>query len=772
MVNETRWSGAACVCLLAFGATARSNDSQPASSAIQFERDIVPIVSKYCLSCHSASESEGGLDLSRRSSWIKGGDSGAALVPGDPSASYFLDRIHADEMPPVEGGKRIAVPKNEIAKLTAWVQQGAIWPEGRVLDLYERTTDVRAGFDWWSLQPVRAVRPPAGPFAGSVANPVDAFIRADLHETGMTPAPPADRRTLIKRVYFDLIGLPPTAEEIEAFVRDSSPDAYALLVDRMLASPHYGERWARYWLDLVRFAETNGYERDAAKPHAWKYRDWVIQAFNEDKPYDRFVTEQLAGDELPDRSEQTLIGTGFLRVGTWDDEPNDPLEYKYERIEDLVHATSSSFLALTVKCARCHDHKFDPIPQVDYHRLAAAFWAGPIAPGKRELHGGLEESAIGHPVLAWTDLGPTAPPMHLLAKGDAHRPRQVVEAGALSSIRSLDRPFAPPPAGSKTTTRRLQLARWIVDPKNPLTARVMVNRLWLHHFGAALVRSPNNFGFAGEKPTHPELLDWLAEQFIQGGWRMKPLHRLMLTSATYQMASIHPRQEEYADQDFDNRRWWRANRRRLDAEALRDGMLAVSGSIDLRLGGPGFVPRLSAEATEGLSKKQSAWSASAEKEQNRRSIYIFSQRSLLAPMLTTFDFCDTTQPCGQRDVTIVAPQALALLNNEFVHQQSQRTALRILARPDLDRVGQVELAWRMILGRSPRPEEQELAAKHLAMQQRHFADRIAADGSLTLAEFAERNRSTASHSALLQEQAAMTSLCHVLINSNEFVFCD
>ncbi|MFO0811220.1 MAG: DUF1549 and DUF1553 domain-containing protein [Gemmataceae bacterium] len=426
-----------------------------------------------------------------------------------------------------------------------------------------------------------------------------------------------------------------------------------------------------HWLD-ARYAETAGYERDQTLTHAWKYRDWVVSAINADKPFAEFVREQLAGDELPTRTADTVTATGFLRLGTWNDEPNDPQEYKYERLEDMVHATTTAFLAVTVKCARCHDHKFDPIPQRDYYRTAAAFWAGPIEPGKRELLGGPTKDQLGFDLLGWTDRGPTAPPLRLLKKGDPNRPAGEVPFGFLSLAPNLDRPVAVPSADAKTTGRRLALADWIADPANPLAARVWVNRLWQHHFGEGLVRSPDNFGYAGERPTHPALLDFLAAEFVRGGGRSKPLHRLIVTSATYKQASIHPKQAEYAKADAGNRLWWRAERRRLDAEALRDSLLFAAGQLDLtRVGGPSFVPEISPEALEGWSRKGAEYKPSPPEEQRRRTLYAFVKRGLLPPTLTAFDAPDTTLPCGRRDVTIVAPQALAMLNNAFVHRQSE-----------------------------------------------------------------------------------------------------
>ncbi len=599
----------------------------------------------------------------------------------------------------------------------------------------------------WSLRPVTRPAVPIVRDRERVANPIDAFLIARLEQAGMTMAPPADRRTLARRALFDVHGLPPSPSELERFLDDDAPDAWERFVDDLLASPHLGERWGRHWLDLVRFAETNGYERDATKPHAWRYRDWVIEALNADMPYDRFVTEQLAGDEVSDRSEATVVATGFLRLGTWDDEPNDPLDYKYERLEDLVHATSTTFIATTVKCARCHDHKFDPIPQVDYYRMASVFWAGFIEPRDRKLMGGPSAEELGHDVLGWTDRGREVPSLKLLEKGDPRRPAADVEPGALTMLESIDAPFRPPPTEARTTTRRLQLARWIVDDRNPLTARVIVNRLWQHHFGEGLVRTPNDFGSKGEPPTHPELLDWMAAELVAGGWRLKPIHRLIMTSSAYRMASVHPRRDEYAERDFGNRLWWRRDRRRLEAEALRDAMLAASGELDRRIGGASFFPVISAEALEGLSRRGESWGESSEAERRRRSVYIFTKRSLLPPLMTVFDFCDTTQGCAQRDVTTVAPQALALLNNLTVHERSEAFARRLIAElPDLPR--RVERAWRLAFGRAPAPDELEAATAHVESQRGAFSGRQDA------------------------ERLALVSLCHVLLNTNEFIYVD
>ena len=739
------------VALAIFGCESRVHASD--QDAPDFQQQIAPLLIKRCLECHQNSDPSGGLSLASKAGLMSGGESGPVLSPGSEEESYLIERVVAGEMPPEQDGVSQRLPDEEIALLSKWVQAGASWPEQRLLDLYERTSDVRGGRDWWSLLPVERFEPPLVRQAELVSNPIDAFVLARMEQAPLEPAPLATKRQLIRRVYYDVIGLPPSYEQVAAFEVDQSDDAWQRVVDRLLDSPQYGERWARYWLDLVRFAETCGYERDQEKSFSWRYRDWVVDAFNEDMPYDQFVLEQLAGDELPDRSERSVIATGFLRLGTWNDEPNDPQDYKYERLEDLVHATSSAFLGLTVKCARCHDHKFDPIPQVDYYRLAAAFWPGAIEPRDAKLLGGPTAQELGFEnVLGWTDLAATAPPLHLLKQGERHQPGELIEAGPLSAVRSLARPFDAPPPDAKTTTRRLQLARWIVDKQNPLTSRVLVNRMWQHHFGAGLVRTPNNFGFRGAEPTHPKLLDWLADELVRGEWKIKRMHKLILMSRTYRQSATHPKVDEYLQRDAANRLWWRSERRRLDAEALRDSMLLVTGELDKTRGGPSFRASISPNALEGLSRKDAAWQASPPRQQLRRSLYMYTQRSLLTPMMTTFDFCDTVAPCGQRDVTTVPTQAWALLNNSFSHDRSTALAKRVVNVAASDPVEQVRLAWRFALGRQPTAGEAQLAESHLAEQRMRFKE----------------TQTTQQKPELL----SLASLCHVLINSNEFIYVD
>ena len=704
-------------------------------SVPDFNRDIAPLIAKRCLECHNKRDLKGDINLTTEVGFTKGTENGRLA----------LELVTKGEMPPKVKGQQQKLPDAEIALLKRWVNAGVAWPSGRVLDPYESTTDVRGGRDWWSLQPV--VRPAVPRLA---KHPVDAFIAAKLAKESMVSAVRADRRTLVRRAYFDLTGLPPTPEQVEQFIRDSAPDAWPRLIDRLLASPRHGEHWARYWLDLVRFAETDGYERDKLKPNIWRYRDWVINAFNSDMSYTQFVAEQLAGDEVPNRTEQSVVATGMIRAGTWNDEPNDPNDYLYTRLEDMVHTTTSAFLGLTVKCARCHEHKFDPIPQNDYYRIASFFWAGHMGQANQ---GGPTTKALGYEAYGWTDKSSNPPPIRLLLNGERHKPGPEIAPGFLSAVNALDKPLAPPPPGSKTTQRRLQFARWITNEQNPLTARVMVNRLWLQHFGQGLVRSPNNFGFKGELPTHPGLLDWLASEFMRPtvdagpAWTLKRIHKLIMTSSTYRQRSVHPHETQYSQRDFLNRNLWKFNRRRISSESLRDAMLAVGGRLNMRMGGPSFYPGMSAEALEGLSRKAGDWKSSPADERSRRSIYMMTKRSRLLPLMTTFDFSDTTASCGQRDVTTVAPQALALLNNQFTHAQSEALAKR-LAGHAASATEQVKLAWQLAFGRNPSDGELGQAENHLHEQRQHF------DG-----------RNNPGHLAL-------ASLCHVLLNCNEFIYVD
>ena len=702
-----------------------------------FNQEIAQLISKRCLECHNQRDLKGDVNLTTAKGFHSGTNNG----------KLALKLINEGKMPPKSKGISKKLPNKEIELFTSWINEGAHWPKDRILDLYETTTNVRAGRDWWSLQPIERPKPPS-----LKMNPIDSFIRFKLKNELLTPAPQASRKVLVRRAYFDLTGLPPTPEEIDHFLSDKSPNAWTKLINKLLASPHYGERWARYWLDLVRFAETDGYERDKLKENIWRYRDWVIAALNNDMPYTQFVREQLAGDELPNRTEQNIIATGMIRAGTWNDEPNDPADYVYSRLEDMVHTTTSTFIGLTVKCARCHDHKFDPILQSDYYRIASFFWAGPIGQANQ---GGPSKELLGSDAYGWTDLNATPKPIRLLNQGERHKPGPEIAPGFLSAIPALDKPLTPPPANSKTTHRRLQFAHWITNPNNPLTARVLVNRIWQHHFGAGLVRTPNNLGFKSAPPNNPNLLDWLAAEFMHPSiddgpaWTIKRLHKLIMTSETYKQDSIHPNEEKYTILDYSNQNWWKFPRRRLEAESLRDAMLSVSGKLNLKAGGPSFYPKMANEALEGLSRKSGDWQTSNENERSRRSIYMMTKRSRLLPLMTTFDFHDTTVTCGQRDVTTVAPQSLALLNNHFVHTQSEALAKRLI-ESSKDSTIQIQTAWKLTYSRNPTDLEINQALEHLHKQQSYFN---------------KKNNNNPKYLAL-------ASLCHVLLNTNEFAYID
>lgn len=679
------------------------------------------VLLRRCIECHRAGNASGGLRLDEASGLLSGSDSGDVIAASHPQDSELLRRVFDSEMPPPEKGLPRTLPLDEQQALQAWIAEGATWPEGLKLDPYEVTNDVRGGRDWWSWQPLQPTRAPDVRLSNQY-NFIDAYVDERLALAGLAPAPEATRDELIRRVTYDLTGLPVEAEDRERFLSDARPDAYERAVDRLLASPRFGERWARQWLDVVRYADTSGYERDQEKPFAWKYRDWVIDAFNLDLPFQSFVVDQLAGDERHGADEQSVIATGMLRLGTWNDEPNDPEDYQYERLEDLVHVTFSAFMGLTVKCARCHDHKFDPIPQVDYYRVAAAFWAGPVRPDSRERLGGPTEEQLGYSeVLGWTDVGVSPPLLHRLAAGDAARRMEIVEPGFLSLLEELDQPLAPPPAEARTTHRRLQLARWLVDPRNALVFRVYVNRLWLGHFGAGIVRSTNNWGFTGDQPTHPELLDRLAlELQSSADVGSKHLHRRMVLSAAYRRSAEHPSQQSLAERDAGNRLLWRAERRRRDAEGLRDALLFATEQLDYSMRGPGFRPTLSPEALEGLSRRSAAWTASSSAQQRRRAIYEYSSRSLIDPLLTTFDFPDTTLPCGERDQSIVAPQALTLLNDPQLDRWAQTAVDSLFASENIDQLSthdlrrsMVEQLFEQVLARQPTDDEIEAALEHV-----------------------------------------------------------
>jgi hypothetical protein len=758
----------------------------------------------------------------------------------------------------------------------------------------------------WAFQRIKGPQIPLVRNRSWPRTPIDALVLAKLEKSGLQPASSVDKRTLLRRVYLDLIGLPPTPEEQKAFLEDQSAEAYVRVVDNLLARPQFGERWARHWLDVARFAETNGYERDTAKPNAWRYRDYVIDSFNRDKPYDQFLMEQLAGDEMDGSTAEMQIATTFLRLGTWDDEPADPKIDRYDQLDDVLGTTATAFLGLTLRCARCHDHKFEPFTQEDYYRMLAVFeplkrpqkgqdeldrfvgtqaelaaYDAAIAKPQAELaaldrkmqewkkrildrfvkgksNPGSQKAGISRvqadqtdPALKidqkastvpadaiaaflaeaekrtdeqkalvkkfgnrleqeinqfstseekaereklkkqiakvntnkpkeptrayiWYEESPKAPVTHVFRRGDPTRPKGEVSPG-LPAVLIDHQPLAPLPL-EKSTGRRLWLARWLTQPDNPLVARVIVNRIWQHHFGEGLVASANDFGVMGQKPSDPELLDWLAADFGANGWKMKRLHRMIVLSNTYQMETGNPivregeapaepvheaqvsglpgasRSRRTAIPSVKGLSHW--NQRRLEAEAVRDSILAVSGRLNPQMGGPSVYPTIPQAVLEGQSRPGEGWGKSDEKAASRRSIYVFVKRVLGVPELELLDTPDTTFSCERRPVSTTGPQALTYLNGDFVQQQARYFAARLDREVGSDAGAQVRRAFELALCRPPRPEELQASLDFLSKQE----SQIRADLRKEKKDSAEARRK------------ALEAFCLVILNTNEFVY--
>ena len=804
------------------------SETQPVSTAdLQFfEKEVRPLLEANCLKCHSGETKKAGLDLSRRESILRGGNSGPAVSLERPLESRLLRAIsHTDpelKMPPTG-----PLPPKAIETLTDWVKRGL---PGRPI---EAVSDhpVRGGVvtpEARKAWPYRRLSRPDIPRIAGVTNPIDAFIQAKLAEHGLRLNDPADKVALVRRVYYDLIGLPPTPEQVDAFVSDSSPDAYERLIDRLLDSPHYGERWGRHWLDLVRYAETNGYERDGPKPFAWRYRDYVIKSFNDDKPFDRFILEQLAGDELDRDNPEAIIGTGYYRLGTWDDEPADPLQSRYDEFDDWVATTSQVFLGMTMNCARCHEHKIDPIPQADYYRLLAFFrdiqhfsnsrdtsssfnLTDISPPEKRRTYEAemaqreaektrliremtrIEDEAIKRMpaedqraaegvdrpavvaklkefftadenqtytklkrelnrlrslpdfprdlALSVNNCLVQVPDTHVMQRGNPHAPGPKVQPGFPEVLGFPDPVIPPPPPGARSSGRRIVLARWIASAENPLTARVLVNRVWQHHFGRGIVATPNDFGKFGTPPTHPELLDWLASEFIDGGWRLKRLHRLLMTSQTYRQSS--KAHERGLAIDPSNQWFWRFPMRRLSAEEVRDSFLMVSGQLNLKAGGPSVYPKIPQEVLAGQSRPGEGWPVSPPQEANRRSVYVGVKRSLQVPILAQHDQADTDSSCPVRYTTTVPTQALGLINGEFAQETAAAFAHRLRREAPNNIQEQVRLAIRLTTSRQPLDTE------------------VAADVA-----FIEDLRRISPQADALQQY------CLMILNTNEFLYLD
>ncbi|MCI0456857.1 MAG: PSD1 and planctomycete cytochrome C domain-containing protein, partial [Gemmataceae bacterium] len=763
----------------------RAEEPPPSREHLQFfEAKVRPLLVNRCHQCHGAQKQSKGLRLDSGAAIRAGGDSGPALVPGKPHESLLIRAIHHEgpKMPP-----KVKLPPEEIAILTQWVTLGAPWPaETRLAGRRKEITPEDR--QHWAFRPLTRAPVPAVQDRSWPKNPVDHFILARLEAHGLTPLPPADRRTLLRRVTYDLTGLPPTPEEIEAFLADDAPDAFARVVDRLLATPAYGERWGRHWLDLVRYADTAGDNSDYPVPQLYKYRNWVIRAFNQDRPYDQFLREQLAGDLLPSRSEaekyDQIIATGYLantrRFGSYED-----ARYQwYLTYEDTIDNLGRTILGLTINCARCHDHKFDPLVTEDYYALYGFFqstrypWPGieldkvpkdlvPLVPAEQaeaalqaharklapfdakvkqlEADKAAADKALKEARAAETEderdprvadaqkrvdeltkalqvarrererADKTPLPFeaayavaegkkkignaHVHLRGDPEKRGPEVPRRFPLILGGQTLPLSVPGSG------RLELAGWLTDPDNPLTARVMVNRIWHYHLGKGIVQTPSDFGKQGKPPTHPELLDWLARHFIDGGWSVKALHRLILLSQTYQLSSGD--HAANAQVDSNNDFLWQFGRRRLDAEAIRDTLLALSGTLERSPGGPHPFPD---QTTWGFTQHNPF---KAVYETNRRSVYLMTQRIQRHPYLALFDGPDTNASTARRVMSTTPLQALYLMNEPFVHAQARRFAARLLAERPTD-AERIAWAYLLTFGRPATLEEQSHSADYLA----------------------------------------------------------
>jgi mono/diheme cytochrome c family protein len=709
-----------------------------------FQKQIQSILTSHCLRCHGGKSTESGLDLSDRDRLLKGGDNGAAIIPGNARDSLMYKlAAHQKEPHMPHNGKQLS--QEALASLKDWIDLGA--PYGRSLrevkpagPAWITKTVASEAREFWSFQPLALAHPPAVKHGEWSQSPIDAFILARQEAAGLIPNPTASRRQLIRRVTLDLIGLPPTPAETEAFVNDARPDAYARLVDRLLASPHYGERWGRFWLDLARFAESHGFEHDYDRPTAYPYRDFVIRAFNDDLPYTTFVHWQLAGDEYEPTVPLAQMATGFLAAGVHSTQitQREVEKHRYDEMDDMLATTSTALLGLTVGCARCHDHKFDPIPQRDYYQLLATFTK--TVRSEVQLPIGMNGADVktlisteGLPALRLhTQGGDFLPNTHFLRRGDPDQ-KETVASQAFLQVLMGAMPQAwqsAPPKGSRTTYQRRALAEWLTDVDNgagALLARVIVNRLWQHHLGRGLVATPSDFGTRGEKPTHPELLDWLAGELIRDGWRLKALHRTILLGSLYQMDSHIDEQKMKIDRD--NRLVWHQPLRRLEAEALRDSMLALGDALDTQMYGPGTL----------------------KETNNRRSIYFTVKRSQLIPMMQAFDWPDALQGMGERPTTTIAPQALLLMNDPQVRRWAAGLASRAANAGGNDQAAVVRAVYCLVLGRDPEREELNDALAFLSRQELTFQH---------AGNHPKENRET------------LVDFCQALLSLNEFAYVE
>ena len=791
----------------AFSEGAGAQEKPAAPEQIRFfETSIRPLLVDHCQKCHGPKKQRADLRLDSRARILKGGESGPAAIPGHPEKSLLIKVVrHLDDVPQMPEGKKLA--DREIADLVRWVQMGLPYPEA----LAAPPADPK---QWWAFQ---SPRPPEVPKTRSVdwpQTPLDHFILAKLEARGLKPAPPADRLTLLRRATFDLLGLPPTPEEIGAFVKDASPDAFAKVVERLLGSPHYGERWGRHWLDVARYADSNGLDENVAFGNAWRYRDYVVQAFNDDLPYDQFILEQLAGDllESPDLSirHRRLIATGFLALGPKVIAEVDEKKMEMDIVDEQIDTVGRAFLGLTLGCARCHDHKFDPISIADYYGLAGIFrstktmetfkkiarWhEHPLAsaddPSVKAAHAAevaKQKAAIDSLVQKATDeLTPKTSPEAGLSKNaealfspETKAQLKQLRAGLAKLEKAgpavptamgvgegqvMDVPIHPrgnhlktgkvvarhvpevlagahPPSFAPTKSGRLELATWLTRPDHPLTSRVMVNRIWRWHFGTGIVRSPDNFGLLGDLPDDQVLLDWLATRFVEQRWSIKAMHRLIMLSSTYQMSAHADPKTRGADPE--NRLHGRANVRRLEAEAIRDALLAVGGALDRSPGGSMLHVKNREYFFDHTSKDTTNY------DSRRRSLYLPVVRNNVYDVFQLFDFPDPAVPSGDRATTTVAPQALFLMNSDWTMKICAHLAASLLKNPGLDDPGRVRRLYLQAYGREASAAE---TARALALVR-------------DIERALEKREPQRDRRRLL----SWSSLCQMIMSANEFVY--
>ncbi|HEV8608338.1 MAG TPA: PSD1 and planctomycete cytochrome C domain-containing protein, partial [Tepidisphaeraceae bacterium] len=803
---------------------------------IDFDQQIRPILQRSCIKCHGPEKQKGGLRLDRPKEAFGSLDSGKqAITPSKPDQSELIHRITTtdpdDRMPP----KSDPLTATEIQLLRAWIAQGATWPESKIAVPTTRPEMVVTAEDrqHWSYLPLRSGPIPQVKDTSWAKTTIDRFILSTLESKNLRPNPPADRRTLIRRVYFDMLGLPPSPEEVDAFVADPSPDAYLKLVDYILANSHYGERWGRHWLDVARYADSDGLETDADRPNAFHYRDFVIRALNDDLSYQTFVRWQLAGDEYEPENPLAVSATGFLTAA-----PSQvltvPMEEEKQRLrfnelDDMAATTASAFLGLTLGCARCHDHKFDAIPTRDYYRIQCAFtttarddvllttrqeakiyrdlesqWSTRQKAAQKQLADWLAAEKKAHPesaklsddafrktftddqrthwgslkkslddvnrsqpprppaALAITDTNPQPQPTYLLDRGNFNVKKEPLQIGFLTVLTGHRQPEEYWSSArqhvpiDRSTAQRRALADWITDPDNgagALLARVIVNRIWQHHFGEGLVRTVSDFGVRGEKPTHPELLEFLSHQFVANGWHLKSLHRLILTSSVYMQSDTF--QSAIAQIDPDNRLLSRRRSQRLESEILRDTILAVSGALNPQQFGPAFKPPIAPEAMQARNTKDPyPKDARDTPATRRRTVYMFHKRVVQHPFMQAFDGPDASLSCGRRANTTVAPQALELLNDIFIRDRAADFAKRLLAENATKTDDYVTSAFRLALSRPPTDTELQSS---IAFFDRQLQRRQERDKSLSPDE---------------NKLRALTDFCQALFGLNEFIYVD